>query len=121
MSLVYYHITAHRHYPSDEDGQRAKFCFATWLSIFVIINGIFSRYDVLKDPVKKVPHDVLILWGEQDRALTTHCIDVEKSLIAGSVTVFRYPEGNHNLFHSHEKECLERIGSFLAKRVENCS
>ena len=72
-----------------------------------------NMYEKTKTSVKKIDKDVLILWGDKDIALVPESPEYEKEFITGKFEAIHFPDGNHNLFHSHLDECYTAISTYL--------
>jgi len=81
-------------------------------SLTSAINWYRGNYGRLVDSVfdeepKKIEHDVLMLWGDKDRALTPKTPEIESTFISGKVEIIRFPNGGHNL-HMQERESVSK-------------
>ena len=80
-----------------------------FLNDFEIFRGNYGRLvdSVFDEEPKKIEHDVLMLWGDKDRALTPKTPEIESTFISGKVEIIRFPNGGHNL-HMQERESVSK-------------
>ena len=85
------------------------FIMLWFLKDFEIFRGNYGRLvdSVFDEEPKKIEHDVLMLWGDKDRALTPKTPEIESTLISGKVEIIRFPNGGHNL-HMQERESVSK-------------
>ena len=76
---------------------------------FEIFRGNYGRLvdSVFDEEPKKINHDVLMLWGDKDRALTPKTPEIESTFISGKVEIIRFPNAGHNL-HMQERENVSK-------------
>ena len=78
--------------------------------------GLVKRiFRLVFDPEKNVeiPHDTLMLWGENDPALKPHTPEIESTFITGKVQIKRYPKASHNLHQQEKENVLGEIRKFI--------
>jgi len=71
-----------------------------------------SLVDVARLPVIEVP--TLVIWGEQDRALTTGNLDGLDQHVR-NLTIRRVPDGTHWVVHEQPELIAREIRAFMAR------
>ena len=62
---------------------------------------------------RTIPHDTLMLWGDQDSALGKEVPAVESSFITGKVDIVHFPDASHNLHQQDKRGVWEEMIKFL--------
>jgi len=64
---------------------------------------------------RKIPHDTLMLWGDEDSALSKEFPDIEATFITGKVQIVHFPDASHNLHQQDRKGVWDEMQKFLTE------
>ena len=76
-----------------------------------ILNSLKSGHKYVK-----IPHNVLILWGDKDEALIKELPENERQYISGDVEIEHFPDYGHNMFHANHEIVWKSIQRWLKKQ-----